>query len=214
MSFCTLSLPILLLFFALWVHAQLCLTLCNPMDCSPPGSSFHGTFQARNLEWVAISFSKGSFAPGIEPVSFTLAGRFFTTVPPGKPHSLPYMDVKADMYFLLIHKVSLCKEIWFPPSPVLPECTAPCAQSSFSSKPWGCLLTRTVHSVKLLSFPSFVMEPVAMVALSAVDENLLQAQTGFAYLLWSANRCYSKSVTIDKDRFQMWLLPAKRINGI
>ena len=127
MSFCILSLPILLLFFALWVRAQLCLTLCSPMDCSPPGSFSHGTLQARNLEWVAISFSKGSFDPGIEPVSFALAGRLFTTVPPGKPHSLPYMDVKADMHFLLIHKISLCKEIWFLSSLVLPEGRAPCA---------------------------------------------------------------------------------------
>ena len=38
--------------------AQSCLTLCDPMDCSLPGSSFHGIFQARVLEWVAISFSK------------------------------------------------------------------------------------------------------------------------------------------------------------
>ena len=37
--------------------AQLCLTLSNPMDCSPPGSSFHGIFQARVLEWGAIVFS-------------------------------------------------------------------------------------------------------------------------------------------------------------
>ena len=40
--------------------AQLYLTLCEPMDCSPPGSSVHGIFQARILEWVAISFSRGS----------------------------------------------------------------------------------------------------------------------------------------------------------
>ena len=39
---------------------QLCPTLCDPMDCSPPGSSVHGIFQARILEWVAISFSRGS----------------------------------------------------------------------------------------------------------------------------------------------------------
>ena len=40
--------------------AQSCPTLCNPMDCSPPGSSVHGIFQVRMLEWVAISFSRGS----------------------------------------------------------------------------------------------------------------------------------------------------------
>ena len=38
-------------------------TLCEPMDCSPPGSSAHGIFQARILEWVAISFSRGSSQP-------------------------------------------------------------------------------------------------------------------------------------------------------
>ena len=40
--------------------AQSCLTLCNPMDCSLPGFSVHGIFQARVLEWVAISFARGS----------------------------------------------------------------------------------------------------------------------------------------------------------
>ena len=40
--------------------AQLCPTLCNPMDCSLPGSSVHGIFQARILEWVAICLSRGS----------------------------------------------------------------------------------------------------------------------------------------------------------
>ena len=36
---------------------QLCLTLCDPMHCSPPGSSLHGILQARILEWVAMPFS-------------------------------------------------------------------------------------------------------------------------------------------------------------
>ena len=40
---------------------QSCPTLCNPMDCSPPGSSIHGILQARILEWVAYPFSRGSF---------------------------------------------------------------------------------------------------------------------------------------------------------
>ena len=42
---------------------QSCPIFCNPMDCSPPGSSDHGILQARILEWVAISFSRGSSQP-------------------------------------------------------------------------------------------------------------------------------------------------------
>jgi len=43
--------------------AHSCLTLCNPMDCGLPGSSVHGTLQARVLKWVVISFSGGSSQP-------------------------------------------------------------------------------------------------------------------------------------------------------
>ena len=72
------------------MHAQSCPTLCYPMDCSPPGSSVHGISQARILEWVAISSSRGSSWPRDQThdscVSCT-AGRFFTTEPLGKPYS-------------------------------------------------------------------------------------------------------------------------------
>ena len=44
---------------------QSCLVFCNPMDCSLPGFSVHGIFQARILEWVAISFSRRSSQPMI-----------------------------------------------------------------------------------------------------------------------------------------------------
>ena len=47
----------------LYVHTQSCLTLWDPLDYSPPGSTVHGIFQARILEWVAISSSRGSFQP-------------------------------------------------------------------------------------------------------------------------------------------------------
>ena len=60
---------------------------CDPMDCSLPGSSVRGMSQARILEWVFISFSRGSSDPGIEPTSPeapALAGGFFTTEPPRK----------------------------------------------------------------------------------------------------------------------------------
>ena len=67
---------------------QSCPTLCNPMDCSPPGSSVHGIFKARILEWVAISYSRGVFltqGSNLSLASPTSAGKFFTTVLPGKP---------------------------------------------------------------------------------------------------------------------------------
>ena len=57
----------------------------TPMDCSPPGSSARGISKARILEWVAISFSRGSSDQGIIPESPALAGRFFITEPLGKP---------------------------------------------------------------------------------------------------------------------------------
>ena len=60
---------------------QLCLTLCYPTDCSPPGSSVHGILQARILEWVAVPSSRGSSGPrDLTLMSLcALAGRFFTS---------------------------------------------------------------------------------------------------------------------------------------
>ena len=57
---------------------QPCLTLCDPMDCSPPGSSVHGIFQARVLEWVAIFFSRGSSQPRDRTWVSHIVSRCFT----------------------------------------------------------------------------------------------------------------------------------------
>ena len=68
--------------------AQLCPTLSDPMDYSPPGSSVHEIVPARILEWVVISYSRGSSPLGIEPMSPAapaLTGELFTTELPGKP---------------------------------------------------------------------------------------------------------------------------------
>ena len=75
--------------------AQLCLTLCDPMDCSPPGSSVHGILQARILEWVAIPFSRGSSQPRDWTQVSCTASRFFTTEPPGKPHQSEWSSSKS-----------------------------------------------------------------------------------------------------------------------
>ena len=55
--------------------AQSCPTICDPMDCSPPGSSLHGILQARVLEWVAISFTSGSSRPRDRTRVSCIAGR-------------------------------------------------------------------------------------------------------------------------------------------
>ena len=61
-----------------WEVAQSYPTLCDPMDCSLPGSSVHGIFQERILEWVAISFSRGSFRPRDQTRVSHIVGRRFT----------------------------------------------------------------------------------------------------------------------------------------
>ena len=78
--------PVILSNVKLCGHAQLCPILCDTMDFSPPGSFVHGISQARILEWVAVSFPRGSSQPRdqtrVSCVS-CIAGGFFTTEPSG-----------------------------------------------------------------------------------------------------------------------------------
>ena len=66
------------------ILTQLCLTLCDLMDCSLPGSSVRGILQTRILEWVAISFSRGDLPkPGIKHRSPALQADSLPSEPPG-----------------------------------------------------------------------------------------------------------------------------------
>ena len=65
--------------------AQSCPTLCDPVDCSPPGSSVHGILQARILEWVVIPLSKGSSQPRDRTQVSVLWADSLPSEPPGKP---------------------------------------------------------------------------------------------------------------------------------
>ena len=67
-------------FFKSWKVkvTQSCPTLCDPMDCSLPGSSVHGILQVRILEWVAVPFSRGSSEPRDWAQVSHIAGGFFT----------------------------------------------------------------------------------------------------------------------------------------
>ena len=103
----------------IYMHAkslQLCLTLCDPMDSSPPGSSVHGIFQARTLEWVAISSSRGCSQSRdrtcISCVSCT-AGRFLTVCTTRKAL---YTGLNNRIVFLTVQRLgglrSECVHTW------------------------------------------------------------------------------------------------------
>ena len=90
------------------------LTLWNPVDCSPPGSSVHGILQARILEWVAISSSRGSFQPRDQTCishASCIADRFFTTEPWGttskKSHKTGLEMILIAYYYFLKTKQKL-----------------------------------------------------------------------------------------------------------
>ena len=89
--------------------AQLCSTLCNLMDCNPPGNSVHGILQARTLEWLPFPALGDLPGPGIKPtspVSPALAGRFFTTNTPGKPNKSTYqLVIDSHVIFTIIGNI-------------------------------------------------------------------------------------------------------------
>ena len=80
--------------FTKWSEvAQSCPTLCDPMDCSLSGSTVYGTFQARVLKWIAISFSRGSSQRRRWTQVFHIAGRRFTSVLTGVATLVPQTNL-------------------------------------------------------------------------------------------------------------------------
>ena len=101
-----------LLLSYMWVHVQLCPTLCDPMDCSLPGSSVFMEFSRQEC-WSELPFpSPGDLPdPGIKLVflmSLALAGRF-TTEPPGKPSSTTYYNYFLSKTFSWCFNIKLSK---------------------------------------------------------------------------------------------------------
>ena len=91
--------------------AQLCPTLCNPMDFSPPGSSIHGILQARILKWVAISFSRGSSWPRDRTQVSHIAGRHFNLWATREAQSMGFFYFVAIMV-LIAMKVNVQDFVW------------------------------------------------------------------------------------------------------
>ena len=98
-----------------WKHrvsevAQSCPTLCDPIDCSLPGSSVHGIFQAIVLEWIAISFSRGSSWPRDWTWVSCIVDRRFT--PPGKLKKQKYYYFQVLELQLGIIKINCNSRTW------------------------------------------------------------------------------------------------------
>ena len=107
---------------------QSCPTLCDPMDCSPPGSSVHGISQASMLKWVAIPFSRrSSQCRGQTQVSCT-AGGFFTSESPGKPSCF--------WILLLLSRVS---RVWLCATPEMAAHQAPPSLGFSRQEHWSGL---------------------------------------------------------------------------
>ena len=90
--------------------AQSCPTLCNPMDCSLPSSSAHGILQAKILEWVSISFSRGSSQHRDRTWVCCMAGRFFTIWATKEAHT----PLKA--HFEILSLIKSSQTLWTPTS--------------------------------------------------------------------------------------------------
>ena len=87
-----------------------CPTLCDPMDCSSPGSSVHGILQARIMEWVAMPSSRGSSRPRDQThvsCSSYIADGSFTTEPPGKTRAGIIREKQTDSYTEVCTQCSL-----------------------------------------------------------------------------------------------------------
>ena len=89
---------------------QSCLSLCDPVECSPPGSSVHGILQARILEWVAIPFSRGSAQPRDQIWVSCTAVRFFTVELPVSSHLV--VALLFCWWFPLLHESF---SVWYSP---------------------------------------------------------------------------------------------------
>ena len=96
-----------------WFSHKVVSDSCDPMDCSPPGSSVHGIFQARILEWIAISFSRGSSKPRNWTQVSCITGRFFTNWAIREAHIFfPYVNIYVYTTCVCVKLLQLCLTLY------------------------------------------------------------------------------------------------------
>ena len=134
---------------------QSCRLLWGPMDCSPLGSSVHGTLQARILEWVTMPSSRGSSQDRDQTCVSCIAGGFFTTEPPGKPLNLYSVQ--------FIHSVMSDSLQPHEPQHARPPCPSPIPRVH----PNPCPLSRWSHLTISSSVVPFASCPQSFPALGS-----------------------------------------------
>ena len=92
---------------------QSCPTLCNPMDCSLPGSSVPGILKTKIPEWVAISYSRGSSPPRVKPGSPALQEDSLPSEPPGKPSVCTTMWTYLQSCIVYLKLVRMVNFMWY-----------------------------------------------------------------------------------------------------
>ena len=140
--------------------AQSCLTLCDPMDCSLPGSSVHGILQARILEWVVIPFSRGSSWPRDRTwISRIQADSLPSETPKKSTHTIKGVQTEGIMWSLEKHHTATTS--------ITGHCT--CKSLEYSSPfTWAFLPTEvttiliTMITFSLLSFTNIVWLPMCV----------------------------------------------------
>ena len=132
----------------LWLVAQSRLTLCDPMDCSPPGSSVHGILLAGMLKWVAIPFSRGCSWPRDQTHVSCLAGEFFTVWATRKAMILVFLIFSFKTYFSL-SSFTLIKRFFSSSS-----LSAIRIVSFTHSHIWGCWCFSCLYWFQLVTHPA------------------------------------------------------------
>ena len=138
----------------LGVCVQSCSTLWDPMDCSLPGFPVHGIFQARIMEWVAISFSRGSSQPRDRTQVSHTAGRHFTLWTTGEEYHRPYVTSNFLWSFLRL-QASLV--LFLAPSLGFDEASKPSKQLSFMNIPsYSCCFQANKGSLKVVLYSTLL----------------------------------------------------------
>ena len=209
--YCFLNFHLVRLPLYLWVQSLNCVPLCKPLDCSPPCSCIHGIFQARILEWVAISFPRRSSWPKdwtqFSCISFT--GSQITTEPPCSSSCSVTSHVQLFATpWIAAHQTSLSFTISC-------SCSNSCSSSQWCHPTISSSVTASTPAFSLSQHQGLFQWVNSVHQVAKVLELLLQHQsfqmniqgwfplglTGLILLSGGLSSVFSNNTTVQKHQF-------------